>query len=205
MSPHQPARPTERGMTLLEVTVMLTLFVTAFVAVWQSMSDTSNSYASIMYSNDLDRVLRSAVARIVEDVANSGTDESGVDHVTSHPPGLETTAQQITLQRRIAMNGDPADWSGNVTFDLQPAQNELPANGADDDGDGLVDEMRLMRTEAGGTPIVIADGVSALSITRTALNQNAITILLTVVRPTRPGANPASRTSTTTVALRNRT
>ena len=198
-----PQKSRVYGFTLIEMTVVAALFVIVFSAIWQTFGNASAVISASLWETDLDTALRKVVVRLAEELVDSGLDTDGTDYVTSHPATATTTLPFITVQKRVALTGDPAaDWSTPITFALGASPGETAGNSIDDDGDGLIDEQCLIRTQDAVSRMV-ADGVTGFSVSRNA-GENLITIQLSMSRPSNPGMTPLSRTVSTTMAFRNR-
>ena len=196
-------RESQRGMTLIEMAVVVVLFVVVFSAIWQTFGNASTVIRTSIWETDLDTGMRKVIVRMTEELVDTGTDTDGTDYVTSHPSTATTSISSVTFQKRIALTGDPLiDWSTSISFALGDAPGEISGNAVDDDEDGLVDEQALVRSQ-NGVDWLLVDGVTALTVTRN-IGENYITIQLTMARPGNPGMPPLFRSMTTSIAFRNR-
>jgi hypothetical protein len=119
-----------------------------------------------------------SLQRITDELKDSGEDLDGTPHVSSHPPGQTTTASQVIFQRRVAFNGDANDWEASITYRLEPLSGES-VDGVDNDGDGLVDEQKLVRVTSSGS-IDVAHNVVSLQFTRLP-GENVLRIAISVL------------------------
>jgi len=124
-------------MTLLEVSIALAVFAAFATSAFLSVSASTASYRTEGASARLDRRARDAVQQVCErlrlaDATSVTLNATAIDFQSSlgwvnGGPGFGPT-------ERIALEADPTD----------------PDNGGDDDGDGLVDEGRLVWIESVG-------------------------------------------------------
>jgi type II secretory pathway component PulJ len=119
------------------------------------------------------------------------------DYVLSHTGFETTTTSALEFQARSSFLGGPEDWSTPITFALLPSTGEMPS---DNDGDGQVDEQRLVRTQDGVTE-TIADGLAGLSFTHNA-GESSIILTLTLARTSGSGKR-LSHTLTTRIGFWN--
>lgn len=194
----------ERGLTLIEMSVVVALFSLAFMTIWQAFDVTTSEAANGVSSASLDAALRKCMARLAEDIVSTGVDPDGTEYLLSHPRAQTTTADAIRFQSRIGLDGTVDDWSVPVTYLLTDSPGEDSSNAVDDDGDGLVDEQMLQRVSEevlGDDTITIADGILGVTFVRDA-DTDVIQITVTAGRPTTAG--PLIRSLGTRVTLRNR-
>jgi prepilin-type N-terminal cleavage/methylation domain-containing protein len=134
---------TRSGMTLLEISIALAIFTAFATSAFLSVSASTHSYRVEGVSARLDRRARDAVKQVCARLRLADADS--VAAVTA-PASLSTldfecgigwvnNAPAFGLPERIAFEQDPNDAD----------------DGADNDGDGLVDEGRLVWIEAVGT------------------------------------------------------
>jgi hypothetical protein len=129
----------------------------------------------------------------------SGTEEdSFVDYVASHSLSETTSDSSVTFQAR-----GETGWGTPVTYSLAPSLGETPGNGIDEDGDTLVDEQTLVRTQDNQTA-ELADNVLALNFSHVQ-GEHMMRITLTMARPGRRNGEVWMRNLSTVVAYRNRT
>lgn len=193
----------ERGLTLLEVMVAVTLFAVLFVGVWQFSGVFVDSLRSNQVAADVDFAMHRTFERVSEELKESGVDDSGTDRVTSHPITATTVLPSITFQRRVDFTGVPADdWSTPITYALAASPGEIPTNAIDDDDDGLVDEQQLVRVQDGATEI-LATNVMQLTFSRP-IGEYRIDFQMTIRRSVRLDTQFLTRVLSGTVGLRNK-
>ncbi len=196
------SRPQD-GFTLLELAVVIVLFASLFAGLWQIVGLCARSLHSSQVAAELDTTVQTIYNRISADLRESGTDDDGGEHFTSHPLTETTLSSTLTFQRRIDFTGNPlVDWGTPITYALVAEPGEIPANAVDDDGDGVVDEQRLTRTQDGVT-VVIADRITWFLFSRQA-GEFKVDFQVTVRRAFGPDKAPVARVLTATVALANK-
>ena len=189
------------GHTLLEMSISTAVFVLVVGVVWVLLGESSDALNAAMSSGHIDTTHRRVLQRIGEDLMNSGTDKSGAEHVVSHPVDVATTLDSLTFRRRQAFEGTPDDWSEDITYASSPSGGGVPGNGTDDDGDGVIDELQLTRTQ-GSETVALADGITDLSFLRNQ-DEYVVSVNVTVGRRLKVNQEPVQRTVRTSVALRN--
>ncbi len=197
------SKPQEDGFTLLEIAVALALFASLFVGAWQVVGLCATSLHSSQVAAELDTTIQKIYSRISSELRESGTDDGGGEHFTSHPLVATTVASTLTFQTRIDFTGNPmADWGTPITYALVAEPGEIPANAVDDDGDGVVDEQRLVRTQDGET-VVLAERITQLLFSRRA-GEFKVDFQVTVTRAVGSDPTLVTRVLTATVALENK-
>lgn len=196
------SRPQD-GFTLLELAVVVVLFASLFAGVWQLVGLCTTSLHSSQVAAELDTTVQTIYNRVSADLRESGTDDGGGEHFTSHPLIATTVSSTLTFQKRIDLTGNPmVDWGTPITYALTAEPGEIPANAVDDDGDGVVDEQRLTRTQDGVT-VVIAERITRFLFSRQA-GEFKVDFQVTVRRAFGPDKTPVTRVLTATVALANK-
>jgi len=191
-----------RGTSLLELVIALSLTVTLLLLAIYLVRGAGDSLESGISSNEIDGMLRRALGRVNEDLQLSGSATDGADQVISHPIAVTTDTDSITFRRRIGLAEDSSDWSTPITYSLLPSMNELAANGYDDDGDGLIDERILVRSQDSDLSVV-ADNITSATFRRDP-GEYRVDVAFTVAKASRHEGDVISRTVESTVALRNR-
>jgi hypothetical protein len=146
-----------RGFTLIEVGISLGILVVLLIAVGRVVLAGSRAFRAGSARNAVVMKARRALDRIADELTMAGLGNmtpvptfpnycSGLD--VSTPTGLVGGTVQFGSVTRILLRPDPAD----------------PVNGADDDGDGLVDEGFVECTKDVGLPsqrtVVLCDDVA---------------------------------------------
>lgn len=202
--PWVPCRDRERGATFFEMVLATGILALAVGAIASLFSLGSRMTVQLGIDSDLESGARNAWVRMTDEIASSGQDKhttgSLVQHVTSHPTTTTTTASAITFHQRVGLTWDAAlDWTVPITYALGPSGAEIPANTLDDDGDGVVDEQQLLRTQDGTTQAIV-DSVTALTFTR-ASGTNTIDVSLSITRYDAYVQQATTRTLTGSITL----
>lgn len=210
------SRRGEAGLSLLEVTLASTLFMGAMLvatkfqgALQQNMTESNQRLERQGTSSDimdrLDSLLRSSSAnlapfRILDEnstVLRDKRDNDGdgeideLDEAFPVSPALANgqTAQAIWFQRIAGID----DMTVPPTIKYDPPSyarfvpdREDPRDGRDNDGDGIVDEGRLVVRVSGGE-LAIASNVTEFTIKR---NEQALEVVIALTRPSEGGRTP---------------
>ena len=134
-----------RGLTLIEVSISLGILVVLLIAVGQVVLAGSRAFRTGSAHDAVVMKARRAVDRIADELAMAGIDHiNPVPVFPSHcsnldvetPTGLAGGVVQFGYVTRVILRADPND----------------AVNGADDDGDGFVDEGLVECTKDVGQP-----------------------------------------------------
>ena len=189
------------GFSLLELVVAASLGGVILAGAWNLFSGTTDCVALNVWKTGVDTSVRTVIERVKEDLKDSGEDPGGVGYVISHPISATTVLDYVQFRKRIAFDGLPTDWGTEIKYELVESQGENPLNGVDDDGDGVVDERTLVRTQDGES-IPIAHDVTNIEFTRTAGN-TGMAYFVDVTRTPKAGEALITVTRSMFVALRN--
>ncbi len=152
---HASAR---QGFTLVESLIAVTFLAVMFLAVAQVSSRASDAFDEGSAEHTLSTGTHRALERISR--ALDFADDSMVAGVPAWPAEIDA----VVFQTPVSFAGGVAQWQ-TVDLFLELDAGELD-DGVDNDGDGLVDERRLVLVEAQGQPderrIVLANGVAEL-------------------------------------------
>lgn len=205
---------TPRSMSLLEVVIAGGVLTTVLLFVGGATVSSVNAANFDMASTTISSNLHRSLDEITRELRDAGGDEFDNDYVTTHPYATTAaiTLPSVTFRRRIGLDAVAAtdalnNWSAPITYQLADGVGEDSSNGVDDDGDGLVDERRLTRTQNGLTT-TLSDDVVAFRVTRdpTTLEADELQVSLTLARGYVSGGRRSflARTETVRVVLRNR-
>lgn len=138
------SRSTSGGMTLVEMVMATTLFVAFASSVFLAVDLSSASYRTETVTARLDSLAREAMDELSERLRGSD-----FDSITPEPQLAPVSASSIDFQRSRGFAGGGPNWgpTERVAFEYEPAD---PDDGLDNDGDGLIDEGRLVWFENPG-------------------------------------------------------
>lgn len=191
------------GFTLLEIVIAIAILALTFTLAWATFDETGSEVVATIRETDVDTSLRRTLFLVQDELSNSGTGFDGTERVASHPSDEDTTASSVEFQVRTGLTGVPADdWGSQITFELVEEEGEDSDNGVDDDGDGIVDEQVLVRTQDGETR-VFTTGVTEFTVTRVE-GEDFVTVQVTLARVGRSDETPYSRTLSSRVSFSNR-
>ena len=151
-------RRTSAGFTLVESLIAVTLLAVLFLAVAQTSSRASDAFEEGSTENTLSRTLHRSLDRIASAIEFS--DATILDVALASPLG----ADQVAFRTPRAFVGTEVEWENiQILLELEPGELD---DGVDNDGDGLIDEQRIVRVDYPGTPderrVVLASGVAEL-------------------------------------------
>ena len=149
------ARPSDRGMTLVELAIATTILATVVVALAAGMSTAFGVFRGTVTFVDLERRANAALDKIASELADVPesaliTDLEAVDFTSS-----------ISYQRQTGW-ADGAPVFGPVTTIAWAPDPMDPTDGKDNDGDGVIDEGVITRKAGSESPITIATNVALL-------------------------------------------
>lgn len=211
------------GFTLIELLISFTLLVVVIGGVTMASQRGLALFESSALSTDVDARSARAIDRIVRELIGAGGTSFAPDLTT--PPGNPTVwSSTLDFQAAEDWQAGAIVWSAPSRIVLELAEAELD-NGVDDNGDGLVDERRVVLLRAFGQPdeqrVVLVNGVQELLEGETANGldddgnglvdeaglsfdtaQGSLTVRLSVMRAGRDGRGVV-RTHRDSVTLRN--
>jgi hypothetical protein len=125
-------------MTLVEMVMATTLFVAFASSVFLAVDLSSASYRTETVTAHLDSLAREAMDDLSERLRGSD-----FDSITPVPLPAPVSAPSIDFQRARGFVGGGPSWgpTERLAFEYEPAD---PDDGVDNDGDGLIDEGRLV-------------------------------------------------------------
>jgi prepilin-type N-terminal cleavage/methylation domain-containing protein len=138
MQPNRIRR--QAGFTLLEVTISAAILsvVMGAVAVFQQRSEAATS--DMLVRAHAERAARAALDRVAEELTGVGL------HQLSPDPTSTAGSETITYQKPVSVSAaGVVTWSTSSRIALAMDDGETN-NGVDDDGDGLIDERKLVLT-----------------------------------------------------------
>jgi len=176
------------GYTLLEVVIASAILIAVCFMVFMLLFTSSSQGATQQTKVAMDAKVLEVINIIAEDIRNSGgnystLDAGGVDtYLQGNPPlavadtfynpnvpAADPTQRRYSLTMgqysgfSSATKQGQALYANTVRYYWKPAFGEIPDNGKDDNGDGLVDEGVIIREQTVGgvmTPSTICRNVS---------------------------------------------
>ena len=190
-------RHDESGFSAVEVIIATSIFAFIFGAICNTLSEGTRHVAHAVERTNVEERARSCLLRISDELANSGSEAGGVDHVLSHPRALDTQETFLIFEQRSGLDA----WATRVEYFLRTSPGEAFGNDIDDDGDGLVDERELACVKD-GLASVLSDDVLDFTAARTA-GTDSIGLRIVIARADPTSDAPLRSEITTRVALRN--
>jgi len=146
------------GFTLLEMTIALAVLALVMWMAGVVASSSRSAYGSSSLQQQAETKARRAIDRLVGELAAAG-------EATMIVPGVPGPEDGIEFQQASGVVAGAVVWSTPVRLVSELAPNETH-DGLDEDGDGAVDERRLVVVRNAGLPserrIVICNGVASL-------------------------------------------
>jgi prepilin-type N-terminal cleavage/methylation domain-containing protein len=134
----------QRGFTLVEMAVSVTIMAVVLVAIGLSTRSMSNAYSEGALAEDISAQAHLALEEIVEPLGWADRDALAPD--PTPPLGSET----LTFQLPTGFDAGGLTWGTSETIAWQLEDGELD-DGADNNGNGLADEGVVVRTyDVGG-------------------------------------------------------
>jgi hypothetical protein len=193
--------PLEKGTSLLELVIAMSLAGVLLFGAWTLFSETSEAAQLNVWSLGMDTSMRSVVDRIATDLKDSGEDPAGVEYVLSHPINKTSSLNFVDFNPRVAFTGQSTDWGSTTSFQLDNYPNEDPTNQIDDDGDGVIDERVLVRVQDGEV-VPLAHDVTFLQFDRQQ-DQTGMSFRVDITRTPGEGMEAITMSRTFFVAFRN--
>jgi len=198
----------QAGFSLLETMIASIILAILLMALMVVVMTTQKTFGSLATRSAVQMRVESAIDRMVRELRATGAGQ-----VTTGSPGVffvdAQTYDNVNFRPVVGVSGGTITWGAPITFrfEYDPVAgggNEGDNLGIDDDGDGLVDEGRLVRTE-GGSNTVLASGVTGVGFT---MSGGQLAIQLTIVALDEVGAaNPLdhahSFTGVSSISFRN--
>lgn len=132
------------GVGLVELVLSLAILVVVVGAMAAATVSAQRAFRASLARGELDTAARRTIDRIAEDLRTAG--RAGLVPVPVAPLG----SSSLRYQRNVGWEAGEVVWSSPLTIELVAAPDD-PTNGADDDGDGMVDERCVVWTRDAGT------------------------------------------------------
>jgi len=147
------------GLSLLELLIALGIFMTVSAGISDVLTATSDTYQTGLAISVLESKGRRALDRMAINVVGSG--------VGTFVPNPELPFGSTTLSFQPCAGYDRAnsvaDWGTITRYELRDEEGDAE-DGADNDGDGLIDERELVQIRGigigGGVETVICTGIT---------------------------------------------
>jgi prepilin-type N-terminal cleavage/methylation domain-containing protein len=153
-----------QGFTLVESLIAVTLLAVLFLAVAQTSSRASDAFDE----GSAEHALSTSTHRCLERIARAIEFSDG--SILSGQVLSAVGAQSVAFRVPAAFDGGAVQWM-NVEIQSELEGGELD-DGVDNDGDGLIDERRVVMVEAPLAPderrVILASGVAELFAGETA-------------------------------------
>ena len=146
------------GFTLVELAIAAALVASLLGGIALATVNSSGAVTESISQGEVDKLTGRVLDRLIDEF------ESSI-RTSLNPVGPLTTAssERIDYQRSMGWNGATVDVSPTTEIILELAPGELD-NGIDDDGDGLIDQGRVIRVENPGLAteqrVTLAKGVA---------------------------------------------
>ena len=194
------APTSRRGLTLLELLIALAISAVLIAAFFEILSrvrsGTDSGIAEAEMLGDADALIH----RIADELRPAG--------LSSPDWQLGDGGRDLIYNRSLGSVDGEMAWEGPrslATLPLEEPGETSGSNGADDNGNGLVDERRLVLRDPGNLEVL-----ETLSACLTAdgllfeLEERRLTITVTLQAPAgKPGSPPVTTRASTDVSLRN--
>jgi hypothetical protein len=128
---------TRRGHSLIELCVALTLLIIVLGLPALLLDTSSRAFSTGSRSSEVDLAARRALDTTAERLSGSGLDEIAA------LPGQPNSS--VVFRAATGFAGGAIVWGNDERIELQVEPGEL-VDGADNDGDGLIDEHRVLWT-----------------------------------------------------------
>jgi hypothetical protein len=159
-----------RGFSVFEVIVVAGCLALMMLAVGAVISAGHDNYAAGMTVSSIQDSAQAVVSRIIDEVQQSGS-------ATFFPAPNNT--DNLTFQKCAGYAGGAIQWGNAITYAFQYDTGEVD-DGVDNNGNGLIDEGIIVRTE-NGQSITIAHWVREGGLLFT-LNGDILTVQLALER-----------------------
>ena len=206
------------GFTLVESMISLAILAIVMSSALTAVNSAQGSSEQAVTRSVLTAKTGRVLSKITEQLRGAGAD------ALTSVPFLPGSIDQLDFRQATGIVDQAIVWSNQMVIRLEYMPGEID-NGLDDNGDGFVDECRIVRVDNPGAPdermLVLGTQVSEFFEGETpSLNDDngnglvderglcfyrtgdLVTVLLTMLRRDSQG-RVGTRSSTTTIALRN--
>lgn len=159
----------KQGFTLLELMIAIAVLAILGALVFMMLKSMSDSYSTGSLHGGLNSETRDLLDRIAAETADAG--------ITTLVPAFPNGSTTLAFRRNTGYAGGAIVFGAPITYAFVYEPGELN-NGIDDNGDGRIDEGRLVRTE-NGDPVILSRDLAENGITFTQTG-NTIRVILTI-------------------------
>ena len=133
------------GFTLLEMLIAVIVLGTTLVSITMTLNSASGAYEEGQVERELDEQDYRALDAIARELLDAGISQIPV------PPTAPLGSESVTYRRATGFDGVNVLWGSFITVRLELDHGELD-DGADNNGNGLVDERMVVWIENEGQP-----------------------------------------------------
>jgi type II secretory pathway pseudopilin PulG len=148
-------RKSESGFTFVEALIAIVLVSFVAIVVFQALTSSARLQAEISVEHELLAGAERGLSVLASDVRNTSaaTEQSAI--------ALTRGGAGVRFRRNLGFDASTNRpiWSEPIEYAFETAPGELE-NGADDNGNGLIDEARLVRIEPSGERATIVENVA---------------------------------------------
>ncbi len=165
----------QTGFSLLETMIASIILTILLMALMVVMVQGQNAFNSLAVRSCTQMRVQNAIDKMVHELRGTGAGTV----CTGSPLDFFVQGQtydNVSFRPVDGVSGGAIVWGNLISFRFDYDPGEGDSLGVDDDGDDLVDEGRLVRSEA-GSDIVLASDVTALGFT---MNAGQLCIQLTI-------------------------
>jgi len=160
------------GLTLLEVVIASAILAMLTSLLYVTLKSSTDGYTAGSLQAGLNAQSRNLLEDMSWDLADAG--------VGTLSPAFASGSTTLTFQRNVGYSSGAIAFGSSITyaFAYEPGESD---NGLDDNGDGRIDEGRLIRTENGDSVVVSRDlSENGILFTQTG---NTVRVQLTLEKP----------------------
>ena len=143
----------QNGFTFVEVVVALSVFALIMLITLMALASSTSIYSTTAAMGNTQERARAIVDKIANELKFCGPDECDG---WNFPDQTEVKTISFSRPSGYDVGSSLKQWGAVITYSFQLDAGEV-ADGLDNDGDGLIDEAVLYRTENGTTVIEAKD------------------------------------------------
>jgi prepilin-type N-terminal cleavage/methylation domain-containing protein len=139
----EPMKTSNSGFTLLEIMIVTVALAVVMMGVYAILGTGIDTYGAGMRMSELERHANRVAGRIAEELADSSPD------MMFPTPGPPAFAKVVNFRTNSGYTDGAIVWGPHMRIEFQYAPDD-PDDGVDNNGNGLVDEGRVVRRENPG-------------------------------------------------------